>query len=113
MKTINIVLGALLLIFGGLFFINDWQKVIGALFFAGGIFSISTDLILASNNQDDRNIKLRAGHTSYLISVVYIFIIVLLFQSGILNDPINGFALILLGVILAFPISMLYYRNEQ
>jgi hypothetical protein len=52
------------------------------------------------NDERKKLIKIKSGYISYLISIIYIFIITVLFDSGVFSNSLNGFIFILVGTIL-------------
>jgi drug/metabolite transporter (DMT)-like permease len=116
MRKLNILLGVLLIITGAFFLINGWQKILGVLFCVGGIVSVVSDLLFTSDKPNDeriKEIKVKGGHISYLFSIIYTFLIILLYNYGVIKDPLNGFIFILIGNILVFPLTLFYYNKTM
>ncbi|MEI5905527.1 hypothetical protein WAK64_00420 [Bacillus spongiae] len=114
MKFINILLGVLLTVAGVSFFFYDGQKIVGTFLILGGISFISEKLFFYG--QDDKRrekIIVNAGYSSYLFSLLWTSIILVLFHYGVVDNPLNGFLLILIGNVLVFQIMAYYYIKTQ
>lgn len=97
---------------------DDWPTLsfIGSIFFATGIVSLTADFLFSTDEPNDERIqaiKVKSGHLSYVISISYTFIIILLFQYKLIDEPMDGFILLLIGNVLFFPISMIYYHKKM
>ncbi|MFT8321012.1 MAG: hypothetical protein ABF649_08915 [Bacillus sp. (in: firmicutes)] len=116
MKKLNIILGVLLIVMGAYFLIDNGSKMLGVIFCISGITSVVTDILFSANEPNDERrqaIKLRNGHISYLFSIIFTFIILLLFNYAVIKDPLNGFLLILAGNVLVFPLTLFYYNKTM
>jgi positive regulator of sigma E activity len=65
------------------------------------------------NDERKKLIKIKSGYISYLISIIYIFIITVLFDYGVFSNSLNGFIFILVGTILVFPLTLFYFKKTM
>lgn len=115
MKKINLLLGLAFIALSGYLYMSDGPKITSLLFLLIGVASIILDLVFSSNEPFDerqKEIKSRSGHLSYLISIFYLFFMLLLIQYGVFKNPIISMFIVLAAHVLTFPLVSFFYSRR-
>jgi len=115
MKKINILLGISFIAVSAYIYTGNGPKTTSLLFLLIGVASIILDLVFSSNEPYDerqKEIKSRSGHLAYLISVFYLFGMLLLTQYGVITNPIIAMFVVLAAHVLTFPIVSMFYSRK-
>jgi len=116
MKKINILISLSFIALSGYLYMGNAPKITVLLFLLIGIASVALDLVFSSNEPFDerqKEIKMKSGHISYLISIVYLFFMLLSLQYEIVTNPIMAIFIVLAGHILTFPLVSLFYSRRM
>ncbi|WP_236630033.1 hypothetical protein [Exiguobacterium sp. KRL4] len=116
MPMINRLLAAVLLIYGGYLTLFDGASPHSIVFMLVGISQLATDLIFpATETYDERqeDIKQKSGHMSYLLSMVYVFIMLTLVQWNVIDEIMTALLSVLFIQVLTFPIMMFIYNRRS
>ena len=116
MPMINRLLAVILLIYGGYLTLFDGASPHSIVFILFGLSQLATDLIFpATETYDERQeeIKRKSGHMSYLLSIVYIFIMLLLVQWNVINEIMTVLLCLLFIQALTFPVMMFIYNRRS
>lgn len=90
-------------------------KTIGIVLILAGITSFVTSMSFSANEPYDerqREVKTRSGHIAYIISIGYLYLILVLVNLSIIQDIQFAVLLALGGHILLFPITLLYVNRK-
>ncbi len=116
MPMINRLLAAILLGYGGYLTLFDGASPHSIVFILVGISQLATDLIFpATETYDERQeeIKRKSGHMSYLLSIVYIFVMLLLVQWNVIDDIMTALLSVLFIHVMTFPVMMFIYNRRS
>lgn len=116
MKKVNLLIGLALIVASGYLYMGDGPEIVSLLLLVGGVTSIALDLIFSPAEPFDerqKEIKSKSGHISYLISIVYIFLMLLLVQYGVITNPVIAMFILLSVHVLTFPATSLFYSRKM
>ncbi|WP_410501339.1 hypothetical protein RIF24_09125 [Exiguobacterium acetylicum] len=117
MKRLNILLD-LALIGMGIYMTMEIpeMKMTGIVLILAGISSRITAVSFSpSEPYDERQyeVKIRSGHIAYLISIGYLFLILVLVNLSIIQDIQFAMLLAFGGQVLLFPLTLLYVNRKM
>lgn len=116
MKKMNLLIGLALIVTSGYLYVSDGPEILSFLLLVGGVASIALDLIFSPAEPFDerqKEIKSKSGHISYLFSILYMFLLLVLIQYGIIANPLIAIFILLAGHVLTFPIVSLVYTRRM
>ncbi|WP_214746006.1 MULTISPECIES: hypothetical protein [unclassified Exiguobacterium] len=91
------------------------MKTLGIVLVLAGIASRITAVSFSPNEPYDERqgeIKIRSGHIAYLVSIGYLFLILILVNLSIIKDIQFALLLALGGQILFFPIILIFVNRR-
>ncbi len=116
MPMINRLLAVILLIYGGYLTLFDGPSPLSIIMILAGLSQLAADLIFpATETYDERQeeIKRKSGHMSYLLSIVYVFVMLLLVQWNVIDNIMTALLSVLFIQVLTFPVMMFIYNRRS
>lgn len=115
MPMINRLLAALLILYGNYLAIFDGPSPLSIIMILAGLSQLAADLVFpAAEPHDERQeeIKRKSGHMSYALSIVYVFVMLMLFQWNVIEDIMKAFMYLLFIQVMTFPVMMFIYNRR-
>ncbi|WP_236624161.1 hypothetical protein [Exiguobacterium antarcticum] len=116
MPIINRLLAAVLILYGNYLAIFDGPSPLSIILILAGLSQLATDLIFpAAETYDERQeeIKRKSGHMAYLLSIVYIFVMLLLVQWNVIDNIMTALLSVLFIQVMTFPVMMFIYNRRS
>lgn len=92
------------------------MKTLGIVLVLAGIASRITAVSFSPNEPYDERqneVKIRSGHIAYIISIGYLYLILVLVNLSIIQDIQFAMLLALGGHVLFFPLTLLYVNRKM
>ncbi|WP_075642436.1 hypothetical protein [Exiguobacterium indicum] len=116
MKRVNVLLDIILIGVGLYLTMTDSAaKTLGIILVLAGVTSRITGTVFSPTEPYDERqgiVKIRSGHIAYLVSIGYLFLILLLVNLSIIKDIQFALLLALGGQILFFPIVLIFINRR-
>ncbi|KOP30561.1 hypothetical protein ADM98_10735 [Exiguobacterium sp. BMC-KP] len=90
-------------------------KTLGIILVLAGVTSRISGTVFSPNEPYDERqgaVKIRSGHMAYLVSIGYLFLILILVNLSIIQDIQFALLLALGGQILLFPIVLIFVNRR-
>ncbi|MEW8976386.1 MAG: hypothetical protein AB2741_09435 [Exiguobacterium sp.] len=117
MMRVNVLLDIFLIGVGLYLTMTDpAAKTLGIILILAGVTSRITGTVFSPTEPYDERqgtIKIRSGHIAYLVSIGYLFLILILVNLSILQDIQFALLLALGGQVLFFPLILLYVNRKM
>ncbi|UKS54700.1 hypothetical protein [Exiguobacterium acetylicum] len=117
MKRVNVLLDILLIGVGMYLTMTDpAAKTLGTIMILAGVTSRITGTVFSPTDPYDERqgtIKIRSGHIAYLVSIGYLFLILVLVNLSIIQDIQLALLLAIGGQVLFFPVALLYVNRKM
>ena len=116
MPMINRLLAAVLILYGNYLAIFDGPSPLSIIMILAGLSQLAADLVFpAAEPHDERQeeIKRKSGHMSYLLSIIYIFVMLLLVQWNVIEDIMTALLSFLFIHVMTFPVMMFIYNRRS
>lgn len=116
MKRVNVLLDIILIGVGLYLTMTDpAAKTLGTILVLAGVTSRVTGTVFSPTEPYDERqgtVKIRSGHIAYLISIGYLFLILVLVNLSIIQDIQFALLLALGGQILFFPLVLIFVNRR-
>lgn len=116
MMRVNVLLDIFLIGVGLYLTMTDpAAKTLGIILVLAGVTSRITGTVFSPTEPYDERqgtIKIRSGHIAYIVSIGYLFLILILVNLSIIKDIQFALLLALGGQVLFFPLILLYVNRK-
>lgn len=116
LPMINRLLAAVMLLYGGYLTLSDGPYPLSIILTLAGLSQLATDVVFpAAEPYDERQeeIKMKSGHMSYALSILYVFVVLMLVQWQVVDDLMTALLCVLVIQVMTFPVMMFVYSRRN